>query len=132
MPFEEIQHTADMCLHVWAADLPTLFSESARGMYELSGLALASVPVMERNFTCTAPDPEMLLVSFLSELIFTLEQEKTGFFEYMVSIVGSRLDVKMKGSPVVSINKIIKAVTYHNLHIQRTGKGYETEIVFDI
>jgi protein archease len=132
MPFKEIPHTADMCLHIWAVDLPTLFSESARGMYELSGLTLASVPVMERTFASTAPDPETLLVSFLSELIFTLEQEKIGFFKYMISIVGSRLDVKMKGSPVVSINKIIKAVTYHNLHIQQTGKGYETEIVFDI
>jgi len=38
----------------------------------------------------------------------------------------------MDGAPLLSATKIIKAVTYHNLRIRPTARGYEVEIVFDV
>jgi SHS2 domain-containing protein len=38
----------------------------------------------------------------------------------------------MLGAPVESQGKEIKAVTYHNLVIQKTQQGFETTIVFDV
>jgi SHS2 domain-containing protein len=132
MPYEEIQHTADWSLRVWAADLPSLFVEAALGMNALSGLKLASGPVKDKTFESTAPDSETLLVNFLSELVFAVEQESTGFNHFKVKLTDQRIKVQMEGAPVESINKTIKAVTYHNLQIRHTAKGYETEIVFDV
>jgi SHS2 domain-containing protein len=38
----------------------------------------------------------------------------------------------MEGAPIASLDKAIKAVTYHNLRINETSKGFETTIVFDV
>lgn len=132
MPFEEIQHTADWSLRVWATDLPSLFVEAARGMNMLSGMQQAPGPVINRTFASTAPDPESLLVSFLSELVYAIELEKTGFDQFDVRFDGQRLRVEMQGAPIASINKTIKAVTFHNLQIRHTDRGVEVEIVFDV
>ena len=132
MPYEELQHTADWCLRVWAADLPSLFTEAALGMNALSGARLAPGPLLQRTFECVAPDPESLLVSFLSELVFAAEQEQLAFGNFRIGIEGQSLKVQMDGAPLLSIHKTIKAVTYHNLQIRQTGRGFEVEIVFDV
>ena len=132
MPYEELPHTADWCLRVWAGSLPALFAEAARGMNALSGVRLAEGSRARRTFETAAPDPESLLVAFLSELVYAAEQEKLGFDMFMIDIEGQTLKVEMEGAPLLSLNKAIKAVTYHNLQIQQTARGYEIEIVFDV
>ncbi len=132
MPYEELPHTADWCLRVWAGSLPVLFAEAARGMNALSGVRLAEGPRAWRTFETAAPDPESLLVAFLSELVYAAEQEKLGFDMFRIDIEGQTLKVEMEGAPLLSLNKAIKAVTYHNLQIQQTARGYEIEIVFDV
>lgn len=132
MPFEEIQHTADWCLRVWAGDLPSLFTESALGMNLLAGMQPASGPPIHRSFRTSAPDIESLLVSFLSELLFIAEQEKIMFDQFDIQLTGDMLLVEMKGLPLNTVTKNIKAVTFHNLQVRRTARGVETEIVFDV
>jgi SHS2 domain-containing protein len=136
MPFEEIQHTADWCLRVWAMNLSELFAESARGMNALSGTRLTPGPKTDRTFESTAPDPESLLVAFLSELVYAAEQEHLAFESFQVSelkgLDGWKLKIEMSGAPIESIDKAIKAVTYHNLQIRQTERGVEVEIVFDV
>lgn len=132
MPFEEIAHTADWSLRVWAANLEGLFAEAGRGMYALAGARPAEGPRRRRVFETSAPDPEALLVAFLSELVYALEQEGTIFEDFRLEIEDDALRVEMDGAPLEAVNKIIKAVTYHNLHICRTERGYEAEIVFDV
>jgi SHS2 domain-containing protein len=132
MPFEEIPHTADWCLRVWAADLGGLFTESAIGMNTLAGVRLAEGPRARRTFEIAAPDPESLLVTFLSELVYAAEQEHQAYDQFDVTIQGNRLHAEMSGASILSLNKAIKAVTYHNLKIQQTARGYEVEIVFDV
>lgn len=136
MPYEELQHTADWALRVWAADLPSLFAEAAEGMNALSGARPAPGPAARRTLDLSAPDAEALLVAFLSELVYAAEQEKVTFTHFNVEALeredGWTLKAEMDGAPLASVNKIIKAVTYHNLHIRQTGRGYEVEIVFDV
>jgi SHS2 domain-containing protein len=153
MGFEEISHTADWSVRVWAQDLPSLFAESARAMNSLSGTRIGNGPRVKRTFESEAPDTESLLVAFLSELVYCQEQENLAFdrFELQVgepalplsstsgTIVsgaavskGQTLNVEMEGAQIASIDKAIKAVTYHNLQIKETELGFETTIVFDV
>ncbi len=132
MPYEEVQHTADWCLRVWAADLPSLFVEAARGMNALSGARQTPGLLTRRTFESAAPDPESLLVSFLSELVYTAEQEHLVFDNFKVEVDGQKVKIEMEGTPLASVDKTIKAVTYHNLLIRRTERGLEVEIVFDV
>jgi SHS2 domain-containing protein len=132
--FEELSHTADWAMRVWAGSLPALFAEAARGMNALSGAQPAPGPRVRRTFEAEAPDAEDLLVAFLSELVYTVEQENLIFDAFKVDVKGSKLKVIMSGAPILSLNKSIKAVTYHNLQIRKTedGFGFSVEIVFDV
>ncbi len=132
MGFEEIPHTADWALHVWGEDLPTLLSESARGMNWLTGALLDQERRIQRTFECTGADSESLLVAFLSELVYFAEQDHLGFDQFDIQMKGDRLKVTLGGGPLKSISKTIKAATYHNLKIERTARGFEAEIVFDV
>lgn len=132
MGFEEIPHTADWSIRVWAQDLPGLLAESARGMYWLAGAKLADQPRVKRAFETAGNDGESLLVAFLSELVFYAEQEFTGFDDFDLRIKDGRLEVVMEGAPLERLDKAIKAVTWHNLKINQTASGLEVDVVFDV
>ncbi|MFN3308562.1 MAG: archease [Anaerolineales bacterium] len=130
--FQEIEHAADWALQVWAPDLAALLEQAARGMMTLAGIRLENEPVCEREIEITFLDPEHLLVKFLSELLHLLEQENLAFTEYQISLEPNRLKAHLRGFPVRSIDKAIKAVTYHNLEVRQTERGVEASLVFDV
>src|SRR5215211_9295645 len=132
MGFEEISHTADWSARVWAEDLPLLFAEAARAMNTLAGTVTGQGPRVQRTFETEAPDSESLLVAFLSELVYCQEQENLAFDTFEVKVASQWLKVEMEGAEIVSVDKAIKAVTYHNLKIEKTEQGFETTIVFDV
>jgi protein archease len=132
MGFEEIQHTADWSMRVWADDLPSLFAESARGMNSLAGVKLDNQNRTKRQFEAEGLDVESLLVAFLSELVYYQEQENLAFDTFEIIMDRQRLTAKMEGARIASADKAIKAVTFHNLKIRKTARGFEVEIVLDV
>jgi SHS2 domain-containing protein len=132
MGFEEISHTADWSVRVWAQDLPSLFVEAASAMHSLSGTVIGTGERVKRTFETEAPDPESLLVAFLSELLYYEEQENLAFERFDLRVAGQWLKAEMEGAQIISSEKAIKAVTYHDLKIERTPQGLETTIVFDV
>lgn len=130
--FEELPHTADVAVRVWAESLPELFIEAAHGMYTLSRVEPAPGPRITRTLKQEGPDSESLLVAFLSELVYSVEQENLVFDTFKVDLHGSKLKVSMSGVPILSLSKSIKAVTYHNLQIRKEEHGFQAEIVFDV
>jgi SHS2 domain-containing protein len=132
MGYEELHHTADWSVRVWAEDLPQLFAESARAMNALSGLEIRPGTRVQRTFESSGPDPETLLVSFLSELIYLQEQDHLGFDQFEFGMLEAALSLTMEGGPVLRIEKAIKAVTWHEMHIERTSRGLESVIIFDV
>jgi SHS2 domain-containing protein len=130
--FEELPHTADWQMRVWATSLPGLFAEAARGMNALAGIKPSPGARVRREFEAEAADAESLLVAFLSELVWAAEQEQLIFDTFKIVLKDSKLKVRMSGEHILSVNKSIKAVTYHNLQIRKTGDGFQVEIVFDV
>ncbi len=132
MGFEELPHTADWSIRVWAEDLPGLFAEAGRALIQLAGIKLTNRERVTRKFEASALDPESLLVSFLSELIYSQEQDQLAFDEFQIRITDIQLAAEMRGATIQSIQKAIKAITYHNLNIRKTRRGLEVEIVMDV
>ena len=132
MGYEEIPHTADWSIRVWAQDLEGLLAEFARGMNWLAGARLAEGPRVKKSFETEEPDGESLLVAFLSELVYYAEQENMGFDDFVIEIKNDTLKVEMTGAPLISLSKAIKAVTWHKLEIRKSARGVEVEIVFDV
>jgi SHS2 domain-containing protein len=130
--YEEIPHTADWSIRVWANDLAGLLAESVRGMNWLSGAEIGKELRVKKTFEAEEPDGESLLVAFLSELVYYAEQENLGFDDFEITIKNDRLKVEMEGAPLKSLSKAIKAVTWHNLEIKESVRGLEVEIVFDV
>lgn len=130
--YREIEHTADWELEVWAPDLPGLLEQAARGMYSLAGVKLGAGPPHELIFEVAANDPETLLVNFLSEVLYYAENEGLGFDAFQLNWDGNRLSAQMLGIPLRSIEKEIKAVTWHNLKVQTSESGLTTRVVFDV
>jgi len=130
--FEEVEHTADYAIRAWGADLPELFVEAARGMNALTGGAPGE-PAASRDLCLEAPELETLLVVWLEELAFLMEVEGEMYSKFEVAALApTQLRARVSGGPAVGLDKLIKAVTFHNLAIQEAAGGYETTIVFDV
>jgi SHS2 domain-containing protein len=134
-PYQEVDHTADWALRVWAPSLADLFVEAAHGMYALAGAEPASLDPGStwRPVEVTGPDDEALLVGWLQELLYLTESEDWVLGACRVlELAPGRLRAEAAGQAGRRLDKVIKAVTYHNLAIRSTDGGYETTLVFDV
>ena len=131
--FEEVEHTADIAIRVWGRDLAELFANAAYGMARQLGDIDAVKPTVEQLVELEAYDQETLLVSWLGELLYLGEQEGCVFTDFdVLELTPTRLRAVARGGPVQRHRQHIKAVTFSDLEILRTGDGYETTIVFDV
>lgn len=130
--YQEVEHTADWALRVWAPDLAGLLEQAARGMYELSGTRISGSGREKRSLKIESTDAEGLLVNFLSELLHFLDQENIAFDEFDLVVSETEANVNLAGALVIERKKEIKAVTYHNLLIEKKSQGFEAQIVFDV
>ncbi len=132
-PYEEVEHTADWALKVRASTLPELFANAARGMYSLLGAERHGDTTVSHMLQLEAPDSETLLVDWLSELLHLLESKNEIFGVFDLSDMGhSHLQACIIGGQARPMTKQIKAVTFHNLHIEESEQGYEVTVVFDV
>lgn len=130
--YREVEHTADWELEVWAPNFPTLLEQASRGMYSLAGVKILESPRTTRNLSLVITDYESALVEFLNELVWFDEAENLAFDQFQITIDEDRLTAVLAGSAIVHQYKEIKAVTFHNLHINQTERGLQVNIVFDV
>jgi SHS2 domain-containing protein len=130
--FRERSHTADWELEVWGSDLPALFEQAARGMYALAGVRIQAGPPTTRRLELDALDVESLLVRFLEEILYLQNMEHLAFDFFDIQVDGFVLRAELSGALMTSLDKEIKAVTYHKLSIHPTRRGLETRIVMDV
>ena len=136
LPFEVIDHTADIGIIARGKDLPTLFSNAAAGMLSL----LIDVDTLRQNITreimLESEDAESLLVQWLNELLYIIYTEKMVLFKFDIVIDGNRLTARCAGQELEPedhrIRREIKAATYHDLEIGQRDGGYRVKIIFDI
>lgn len=131
--FEEIQHTADWAIRVAAPSPEGLFECCAQGMYSLLKVNHQSKgPVQNKKIHLDGVDLESLLVSFLSELLFFYETEKTVFIGMDLKIQNNQLEGVFDGVILESTPEEIKAVTYHQMKIDQNPQGLSVTVVFDV
>lgn len=131
----ELEHTAEIGLHVGAPDAATLFACMAHAMFALVGLTADTMMAgTTRTVTMTAPDMESLLVDWLSELTYLYEVHgEVMQIEQIRRWTPTELVADMIGYPS-STEPImhIKAVTYHDLAVGPTDDGWSARVFFDI
>ncbi len=71
--FEFIDHTADIGVIAYGADIKQVFANAARGLFSIITELDTVADKESRNIEITAPDLEALLVNWLNELIYLFE-----------------------------------------------------------
>jgi SHS2 domain-containing protein len=131
--FEEIEHTADIAIRVWGRDLAELFANAAYGMGYLLADVQDVAPTVPETIELEAEDVEILLVEWLSELLFRGERRGLVFTRInSLQVTPTRLYAAVQGGAIQERYSHIKAVTFSELQITRTDTGYETVVVFDV
>ena len=133
MGFREIDHTADVAVHVWGRDLKELFTAAALGLASQLAKTDGVICQVEETVSVEAYDTETLLVTWLGELLYLAEREASVFVAFDIhEITPTRLEAVVRGGVVADRRRHIKAVTFSGLEIVHTGEGYEVTIVFDV
>ena len=134
MGFEEVEHTADEALRIFGTDLAELFLSAAAGLTHLMAADVAEISIkIEKNIELNAIDAESLLVEWLGELVYWAESEMLVFKKFRIlKATNTYFKANIYGGKASRLEKHIKAVTYHNLKIQKTSDGLEATIVFDV
>ena len=133
MPYRVLEHTADIGIEATAPDIPALFSEAVRATAAV--ILDGDPPEADREVVVSAEaeDVEALLVEVLSEALFRFES--TGELP-----VGADLEVSQTSAAgkfrvlrdVAVGGPAIKAVTYHQLSVERTGDEWRARVYFDV
>lgn len=132
--FEEIPHTADWSFRAFGKDVRELFENAAYALFALEGArARDDALPTARAVHVTALDYESLLVNWLTELLWLQETHREMYQRFDITMLTpTELRAQVLGVPFVQLDKMIKAVTYHNLSVQQTTDGWEATVVVDV
>ncbi len=136
IPFEVIEHTADVGIIAYGRSLEEVFSNAAAGMIHFMIDPGSVQPVEERTRTVEAEDREGLLINWLNDLLLLLNAD--GFIPARFEIrdlSDTRLRAVVAGEPVDPqrhrFHLDVKAATYHQLYVRRNAI-WEARVIFDV
>ena len=140
MAFDFLDHTGDVAVRVRAASLGALFAEAALALTATLVEGGDVRPVARRDVSLEAGSPDLLLVDWLSELVYRFDVERflVARADARVTRTGRawRLEAAVFGEPLDEtrhqVRVPVKGVTYHQLAIAEVDGAFETTVVFDI
>ena len=135
--YEILDHTADIRIRVRAIGLKTLFSKTARAMFDIiaekktaSVAGKKAVKIIQRG-----KNLEDLFINWLNELLSLSSAYGLVFSSFKIKNLGKNsLEAFVLGERIKNyqINKEIKAATYHQLQIVKDGDSWKAEVIFDV
>lgn len=140
MGFRFFDHTGDIGVDLEAPTLGGLFAAAAEA-FTATLTELDTVQPRETHpVTLAAPSADLLLVEWLSELLYRFDVHRwlARSADLKVSPTGDRVQLEgsVTGEPFDPtrhpIHVLVKAVTYHGLHVTPTENGWTARVIFDI
>jgi len=134
--FEILDHTADVGIIAYGADMSQAFANAAKGLFSLITELDDVEEVLHRDIELTAPDEESLLVEWLNELVYQFDTENILFKRFdIIQLDKTQLKARSYGEKVDSsrhkLKTGVKAATYHMLKVDK-GDGCKVQVLFDI
>src|SRR5260370_22273690 len=100
---DTFEHTADLGLRVFAADLADLFRTAGEGLFDVIVANRGAIQVVEsERVSLAAESAEDLLVEWLNELIFRCETRHRLYSRFDVALdeAGRQLEATIGGEPI--------------------------------
>ena len=130
--FEEIPHTADWSFRAFGKDRHELFENAAFAIFSLEGASSGKTEI-SRTIEVIGIDYESLLVNWLTELLWLQESHHETYHRFQIELLSpTLLHAQVFGAAMSRLDKVIKAVTYHNLKIEQTAEGWQAIVVVDV
>ena len=134
--FEIVDHTADVGIIAYGADISQAFVNAARALFSLITELDDVGEILHRDIELVAPDQESLLVKWLNELICLFDTENIVFKRFDITkLNNSQLKARSYGEKIDSskhrLKTGVKAATYHMLKVDK-GDGCKVQVLFDI
>ena len=130
--YEEVDHTADIAIRVWGEDFQALLCQAAYGLYDLMGVEPMANSSAEVRFGLPQATNEDILVDFLNELLYLSDEKRQIFKDFLFTENEKEFEIQAAGCHILSQDRQIKAVTFHNLIVEETRHGFEAIITFDV
>ncbi len=135
--YEVLEHTADIGIRVK--------SSSLEGLFKNAGLAITSLSVEKQKIqdpqkhkiviTQKAENVEELFINWLNELLSLSAAEALIFEDIQINQINEKfVDAIAIGTDIrnYKTNLEIKAATYHQLKVQKSGSHWTAEVIFDV
>ena len=132
--FEILEHTADVGVRAWAESLEETFRQTTLGFLDVSGTWMPGAG--ERvSISVEADDLGGLLVDWLGEVLYLQEVRDVVIAGVQVNGVSEGTAtgwVELAARPVEIEGTAVKAITYHQLAVERHGDGWAATVYVDI
>lgn len=133
IPYQEIDHTADLALRIDGADLDQLFRHAAHALFDQYGEADPNAAPHTFPVHLEAPDRETLLVDWLNELLYLAEVHELVLDAFTIRcLTSTSMDGEAQGRPPTHRHKAIKAATFYDLCIATVADGLTVTVTFDV
>jgi SHS2 domain-containing protein len=135
--FEILDHTADIGIIAYGADVEELFSNAALALFSLITELESIEEKLHHNLKVSSEDRDSLLVEWLNELIYFFDTKHILFKRFDIeSLTHNELQATCHGEgfdPMKhKIKRGIKAATYHMLKLDKNSDGYKAQVILDI
>jgi len=135
--YVQLDHTGDIQIKVFGSSITELFNNAAYALFDVITDTSKIDSHLAETIEVTGTDKEELLVNWLSELNYLFLTESKVFYKFEIEYFKeNELTATAIGEKYNShehpLQTEIKAVTFHDLRIEKIGKHWETKIVFDI
>jgi SHS2 domain-containing protein len=135
--YKVFDHTADLGIEVYGATVKEMFTNAAFAVFDMLTDLDCVRAIDERSITVEGEGWEDLLVNYLREVLYLFNGEGFLLKEFsLMEIEPHHLKGKVSGEmfdPLQhTINKEIKAVTYHQIMVRETPMRWEGRVIFDV
>ena len=136
MPYQTIDHTADIGIAVQADNVETLFTEAARALSELIFGKRAFAATETVTLAVKGSDWPDLMINWLRELLFLWNGDNriigpVTILKIEPFTVEAAVPVDNTPCDPRDIFNEIKAVTYHQIQAEKQASGWWARIIFD-
>lgn len=133
--YELIEHTADIGIKLEAESLEAIFKNSALAVFDIIAEAKSHKPSRTETIKIIqkAEDIEELFINWLNELLSLSSAKELVFVNFKFNKLSeNELEAEAEAVRDYTIKSEIKAATYHELEIKKTGSGWGAKVIFDV
>jgi SHS2 domain-containing protein len=135
--FDILDHTADVGIIAYGADIKQLFSNAALALFSLITELEHVEEKLDFRLRVKSEDRDSLLVEWLNELIYCFDVKHVLVHSCDIgSLTNRQLEATCHGEAFDpakhNIKREIKAATYHMLKMDRNNEGYRAQVILDI